>query len=113
MTREAVGAPCFGCGDTGPRARRKLAGRFCDRCSPVYRAIGREAKRTFSRAQRAGLIPDVTWRACVDCGAPARHNDHRDYLQPLVVEPTCHRCNLLRGPGIRRGDIFHFSVSAS
>ena len=37
---------------------------------------------------------------CVDCGAPARDYDHRDYNKPLDVEPVCRRCNILRGPAI-------------
>lgn len=35
---------------------------------------------------------------CVDCGARARHYDHRDYNRPLDVSPVCVSCNLKRGP---------------
>lgn len=36
--------------------------------------------------------------ACVDCGKPAQCYDHRDYLEPLDVDPVCMRCNGKRGP---------------
>ena len=39
----------------------------------------------------------------MDCGAPARHYDHRDYNKPLEIEPVCVRCNLLRGHAIPFG----------
>lgn len=46
------------------------------------------------RLQFAGICLGIK---CVDCGASAMHYDHRDYFKPFIVEPVCHRCNLLRG----------------
>lgn len=34
---------------------------------------------------------------CVDCKSRAMVYDHRDYTQPLKVEPVCHQCNVTRG----------------
>lgn len=45
-------------------------------------------------------LPRPTEYECCDCGAPAIEYDHRDYLQPLLVDPVCHSCNLLRGPSV-------------
>lgn len=51
------------------------------------------------KAKAAGVLPPLDGSiACVDCGAPAKHYDHRDYSRPLDVEPCCHSCNLRRGP---------------
>lgn len=52
------------------------------------------------RAVDRGLLAPVWEKSCVDCGAPATDYDHRDYTKPLEVEPTCHRCNMRRGPGL-------------
>jgi hypothetical protein len=35
----------------------------------------------------------------MDCGDPAETYDHRDYTQPLLVDPVCLACNKRRGPG--------------
>lgn len=37
---------------------------------------------------------------CVDCGKPAQCYDHRDYLEPLDVDPVCVKCNQDRGPAM-------------
>lgn len=61
---------------------------------------------TVAKAKREGLLPSARGLTCVDCSAPAVDYDHRDYNQPLRVEPVCRRCNLKRGPGIPRvGDL--------
>jgi hypothetical protein len=53
------------------------------------------------RAIKKGLLPPIDKNTkCVDCGAPAKHYDHRDYNKPLIVEPVCQICNIRRGPGI-------------
>jgi hypothetical protein len=44
------------------------------------------------------ILPKPTVFRCVDCGKRATCWEHRDYGKPLDVEPTCHRCNLRRGP---------------
>lgn len=52
------------------------------------------------RAVAEGRLRKVTECECVDCGAPAKHYDHRDYNHPLTVEPVCRKCNRRRGPAI-------------
>lgn len=34
---------------------------------------------------------------CVDCGEQSQCYDHRDYLEPLSVDPVCGPCNYRRG----------------
>ena len=57
----------------------------------------RAMARTFKRI-RVGLLAKLDGTvACMDCGRPAKCYDHRDYDKPDEVEPTCRRCNGLRG----------------
>ena len=56
------------------------------------------AYRLVEMAKRAGLLKPLDGSvACVDCGAPACCYDHRDYKNPLMVDPVCLRCNASRG----------------
>lgn len=52
------------------------------------------------KAIKDGYLPRLSGLSCVDCGAPAKAYDHRDYNRPLDVEPVCHACNVKRGPAI-------------
>jgi hypothetical protein len=52
-------------------------------------------------AVRRGELPHISTQKCVDCGKQAKHYDHRDYNDPLKVEPTCQSCNILRGPALQ------------
>ena len=76
---------CINCSASIERRRE-------DSRKSTYRAVW--------RARMDGLIPPLTGRLCVDCGAPATRYDHRDYGKPLDVEPVCHGCNIRRGPAI-------------
>jgi hypothetical protein len=58
------------------------------------------AHKAVARARRAGLLGDPRTMPCADCGGAAVEYDHREYAQPLAVEPVCRRCNLRRGPAI-------------
>lgn len=49
---------------------------------------------------------------CVDCSGAAVEYDHRDYRQPLAVEPVCRSCNLKRGPAIPRPGSFEARIAA-
>ena len=49
------------------------------------------------RAVKNGVLPPVRSLRCVDCGDGATCYDHRDYNEPLRVEPVCYACNTLRG----------------
>lgn len=59
--------------------------------SKVQSAVTRGLLPRVRRSGDAAPIP------CVDCGLKAQHYDHRDYLEPLVVEPVCGSCNHRRG----------------
>ena len=52
------------------------------------------------RLLRASLMP------CADCSEPASGYDHRDYNQPLRVDPVCRRCNYRRGSATPRAWTF-------
>lgn len=62
------------------------------------RAAQLAAHLAVTLACRQGVIKRAKEMACVDCGRPAAHYDHRDYSKPLEVEPVCGKCNSLRGP---------------
>ena len=85
----------------GIRPARALRAKFCEECFMGGRPnIVSEA---VSRAIRKGILKPIKECICVDCGAPARHYDHRDYNKPDVVEPVCKKCNANRPPAIRYG----------
>jgi hypothetical protein len=65
------------------------------------RAIRYTAHFTVARAIRKGELASPRGMACADCGGGAIEYDHRDYTQPLMVEPVCRRCNLRRGPALK------------
>jgi len=50
-----------------------------------------------SKARRRGELKDACHFLCVDCGNQAAVYDHRDYNLPLLIEPVCRRCNMMRG----------------
>lgn len=63
--------------------------------------LGKEAaQRQVSAAIRDGLLPRARGLKCADCGHDAMEYEHRDYNQPLAVEPICRGCNLRRGPAV-------------
>ena len=55
------------------------------------------AQRLVSASIRDGLLPRPRSLLCADCGGGAVEYEHRDYNQPLAVEPICRSCNLRRG----------------
>lgn len=71
---------------------------FCDSCEAERRPIQSRAKDLVRRAIRAGRIAPAVGQPCADCGSPATKYDHRDYAEPLKVEPVCTSCNCKRGP---------------
>lgn len=59
--------------------------------------LAASAHSKVNRAKKLGLLPWLDGSiACVDCGGIATDYEHRDYFNPLDVEPVCHRCNLKR-----------------
>jgi hypothetical protein len=61
--------------------------------------LRKQAVVEVSQAIGAGELPLPSEYECCDCGRPATEYDHRDYEQPLLVDPVCGRCNSSRGPG--------------
>lgn len=57
-----------------------------------------EAGGFVHRAIADGRLPHPRGLTCADCGGVAVEYDHRDYNEPLRVEPVCRGCNLRRGP---------------
>jgi DNA-directed RNA polymerase subunit RPC12/RpoP len=77
--------------------------RHCDDCRYWFVTAKQRAGNKVSKAVYTGQMEPATNYKCADCGRPAAVWDHRDYRLPLQVEPTCKRCNALRGPAIWDG----------
>lgn len=73
--------------------------RFTPNVAPIETKC-HQAHRFARLAVRNGYLKDPTALTCVDCGAPAKVYDHRDYNKPLDVDPVCHSCNATRGPAL-------------
>jgi hypothetical protein len=87
---------CALCGEsTGGRSQFAL---YCGVCMHEKEQPKENAIREVRRAVRSGVVPHIDTQYCVDCGRFAELYDHRDYTQPLVIEPVCRKCNFRRGP---------------
>lgn len=80
---------------------------ICGLCRAIYQpkyrhprqyVVGR-AHRTVVKAMRNGDLPPLGIK-CVDCGGLATEWDHRDYNDPLRVDPVCRSCNCKRGEAL-------------
>lgn len=80
-----------------------------DNWNSTIRVIQSGAHKAVRHAIRDGLLPCLKAYPlrCTDCSARAICYDHRDYREPLKVDPVCRRCNVRRGPAI---DIAHLVV---
>lgn len=78
-------------GSTRPTAR-------CIPCEALAIELKQRSHRLVARAISRGELVHPTTLKCKDCGIQAWQYDHRDYHQPLVVEPVCAGCNIRRGP---------------
>jgi hypothetical protein len=87
---------CRACGNL--HEDRRSNSRFCHKCSIRHYNDMYAANSAIKPHIKKGLIKCASDCLCIDCGKPAKDNDHRDYLQPLVVEPVCRSCNVKRGP---------------
>jgi hypothetical protein len=83
-----------------PTGRCYSSARFCYECAEQRTTEQTRAIQKVAAAVERGDIPPASDHICVDCGQPASHYDHRDYLFPLMVEPVCARCNVARGPAL-------------
>lgn len=123
-THHADADHCYWCIGQELRAlgKRPFVSKRCTRCEGFFSANydqrnwrlcptcrdGSFDRRWHSRitsivhnAVSLGILPKLDGSIpCVDCGKPATDYDHRDYNRPLDVDPTCHSCNLKRGPAI-------------
>lgn len=88
---------CSICGDPFAKPKRATR-RRCNSCSSLMDAARAKAVAAVARAIKHGDLRPARDCTCVDCELPARDYEHRDYSQPLNVEPVCRRCNALRGP---------------
>lgn len=74
---------------------------ICNNCKPKnHYTFSKQYKAqvAVSKAKKIGLLEPATNFACVDCGQQAIEYDHRNYDEPLKVDPVCRGCNLRRGP---------------
>lgn len=70
---------------------------YCDGCAHGAKAFSVQSRYLTRKAIKAGLVKPLTGLQCVDCGKAAEVHEHRDYGDPLKVEPVCTACNLIRG----------------
>lgn len=97
--------PVFSCSQCRKEMPRSTRSGLCYGCinktqMVAYRHI-RKATAKVSNAVKSGRLRSPRTMQCKDCGGRATEYDHRDYSKPLDVEPVCHSCNKLRGPGLR------------
>jgi hypothetical protein len=68
--------------------------------SPTARdQLTAKAMKTVHQAIKRGLLPELDGLKCMDCNEPATCYDHRNYFEPMKVDPVCKGCNNRRGPG--------------
>ncbi len=75
-----------------------LAATSCNDCRSVAVSLAAKAHYQVHRAVRKGILPSPKGQPCVGCGKAASAYDHRDYRQPLIVQPVCDTCNFKLGP---------------
>lgn len=90
---------CALCDNEIPSYRKATP--YCSRvCASAISTARVGIGNKIARLVRSGEFLPASSRACVDCGAPARHYEHREYLKPLSVEPVCQPCNRRRGAAL-------------
>lgn len=94
--RNGQARACFMCGAdiSDLHALRKA----CWDCGDLHDKESRRAISRVGAAVQRGQIRPASEYQCADCGAPASNYDHRDYTEPLMVDPVCGSCNRKRGP---------------
>lgn len=92
---------CALCDARIPPRKGRANSKYCSReCSGLVNAArtGLSVANDVARHIKHGHMKPARTHQCVDCGAPAKTYDHREYLKPLQVDPVCKRCNFVRGP---------------
>lgn len=74
--------------------RRFLRSRYLSGATLAHGAV--------AQARRHGELADPRTMSCTDCEGTATEYDHRDYNEPLKVEPVCRGCNARRGKAIQK-----------
>lgn len=89
--------PCVRCG-THILGRHRSA-KLCVVCAYSTDKLRNKSRSMVTVAIHKGKIPHPSTLVCVDCGKQATCYDHRNYYEPLNVDPVCKSCDCLRGPG--------------
>lgn len=90
---------CVRCGVEATRSTNARS-RMCIPCTNAHNNESLKAGRAVAQAIRKGILKRAPAHPCTDCAKPATEYDHRDYLQPLAVEPVCRSCNHKRGTAL-------------
>jgi hypothetical protein len=101
--RDELNRKCIVCG--ADISGRHGAAKYCVPCGnkgirPNGKNYNDKARLITKYAVEIGFLSHPEHLVCVDCGVPAKCYDHRDYTQPLLVDPVCSGCNNRRGAGI-------------
>lgn len=91
---------CALCGCDIPRDRYFKTPYCSFTCSMTVWDARASVGRLVQAAIKRGEMRPARELTCVDCGKSAFDYDHRRYLRPLDVVPTCRACNLKRGPAL-------------
>jgi len=95
---------CLLCGEDRGYGMSVKRPKYCRLCIVNVQMKAAKVRRgnassKVNRAKKKGLLPKLDGSiTCCDCGNPAEVYDHRDYNEPLNVEPVCYSCNWHRGP---------------
>lgn len=100
-----VPGQCMYCGGKQYGSPLRGAMHICSACSDLRMEERAIAHRAVKKAIEQGLLPPIESQYCLDCGGFASLYDHRSYHEVLKVDPVCHRCNQLRGPGFWDRDL--------
>lgn len=87
---------CMHCGHSVGHRRSVM----CGPCVYPHGRLRVDAAQVLFKAVHSGQVPPAKGQQCVDCGRDADRYDHRDYSQPLNVQPVCASCNTKRGPAV-------------
>ena len=79
---------------------RHHSAKLCFPCADHSVNGGHKAHREVKKAIKNGILSPIQEMKCLDCGKQAEIYDHKDYNNPLDVEPVCRSCNRKRGSAI-------------
>lgn len=85
---------CPGCGRLMDRSDSRAT--VCMSCMRLRGYMSTACTLLVKAAIELGQLRHIDGQSCVDCGKPAFCYDHRNYYEPLKVEPICRACNRKR-----------------